>query len=67
MSFKQLLGSTGYAAAWLILPVFAVGCGAALLTYAVMTLLGEILVGGAKKSLDKATARELARRLCLGH
>jgi len=67
MSFKQVMLSAGCVAAWLILPVLLIAGGAVLLTYAVVTLSGEILVGGAKKSLDKATARELARRLCLGH
>jgi len=68
MSFKHVVFYAGCAATWLVLlPMFVAACGVALLTYAVFGELGELLVGGAKKTLDNSTAREIARRMCLGN
>jgi hypothetical protein len=68
MSFKHIVFYVGCAAAWFILlPVFVVGGGVALLTYAVFSELGEFFSGGSKKTLDDTTAREIAHRVCLGH
>jgi len=67
MSFKNVVSYLGCVAAWVILlPAFVVGA-MALLVYAVFCELGESFVGGHAKTLDNSTARELARRMCLGH
>jgi hypothetical protein len=66
MLAKQTLLSMGCVAAWLVLPFLAVAGLAALATHAMAIELGEILVGKATKSLDQATARKIARRMCLG-
>ncbi|HEY3656292.1 MAG TPA: hypothetical protein VGL34_15105 [Steroidobacteraceae bacterium] len=68
MSFKYVVFYLGCAATWLVLlPVLVIGGGIALIAYAVFSELSEFVVGGAEKSLDNSTAREIARRMCLGH
>jgi hypothetical protein len=68
MSFKQIVFYMGCTATWFILlPVFVVGGGIALLVYAVFAELGESIVGRTEKIVDSSTVREMARRLCLGH
>jgi hypothetical protein len=68
MSFKDVVFYLGCAATWLILlPVLVVGGGIALIAYAVFSELGEFFMGGAAKPVDNSTAREIARRMCLGH
>jgi hypothetical protein len=68
MSFKDVVFYLGCAATWLVLlPVLVVGGGIALIAYAVFSELSEFVVGGTEKSLDNSTAREIARRMCLGH
>jgi len=68
MSFKEVVFCLGCAATWLILlPVLVVGGAIALLAYAVFSEVGEFLMGSAEKPVDNSTAREIARRMCLGH
>jgi hypothetical protein len=68
MSFKQIVFYMGCTVAWFILlPVFVIGGGIALLGYAVFAELGESIVGKTEKAVDSSTAREMAHRLCLGH
>lgn len=65
MSVKQVVFWIGCAVAWFILlPLFVVGGGFALLAYALFGEIGESLVGR-RPSMDISAARELARRLCL--
>jgi len=55
-------------AAWLLLlPVFVIGGGAILFVYAALSELGAFLTGSSTNSLDPTTAREIARRICLGY
>jgi hypothetical protein len=67
MSYKDIVFYLVCAAAWFVLlPLFVV-CGTiALVGYAVFSELRESFLGRRAKVLDKAAARELARRLCLG-
>jgi hypothetical protein len=68
MSYKHVVFYVGCVVTWsFLLPLFVVACGIALLAYAVLGELGELLVGGTKKTLDNSTAREIARRMCLGN
>jgi hypothetical protein len=68
MWFKHVVFYAGCVATWSVfLPLFVIACGIALLAYAVLGELGELLLGGAKKTLDNSTAREIARRMCLGN
>ena len=68
MSFKDVVFYLGCVATWLVLlPVLAVSGAIALIAYAVVSELSELITGGAEKSLDNSTAREIARRMCLGH
>jgi len=68
MSFKQVMFYIGCAVAWFVLlPVCIVGGGVALLSYAVFSEVGELVAGDAKKTVDSSTAREIARRVCLGN
>jgi hypothetical protein len=67
MSFKYVVFYLGCAAAWLLLLPVLVLSGGALVTYAVFSELGEFLSRGNYKSLDDSTAREMARRMCVGH
>ena len=68
MSFKHVMFYAGCAIAWFVLlPLFLLGGGIALLTYAVFSEVSESVVGGSKKAIDTNTAREIARRMCLGH
>jgi hypothetical protein len=67
MFLKAILSSLGCLIAWLLLlPVFVIGGAALVILYAVLSEFGAILVGNAGKSLDPTTAREIARRICLG-
>jgi hypothetical protein len=66
MSFKQVAFCLGCAAAWFVLlPLFVVGGGVALMIYAVFGELGEFLVGRKTPALAPRDAREMARRVCL--
>jgi hypothetical protein len=65
---KQVAFYLGCVAAWFIfLPIFLVGGGIALLTYALSTELVAVVVGDTNKFPDNSTAREIARRMCLRH
>jgi hypothetical protein len=67
MSFRVVAFYLGCAAAWLILlPAFVIGGGIALSLYAVCSELSEFL-SGVRKTPDATNAREIARRMCLGH
>jgi hypothetical protein len=68
MYSQAISSSLGYLIAWfLILPIFVIGGGATLILYAVLAEIGAILTGSSGNTLDPAEARELARRICLGH
>jgi hypothetical protein len=68
MSFKDVVFYIGCVASWVILlPALVVGGAIALVAYALFTELSEILLGSSESSLDTPTAREIARRVCLGH
>jgi cell division protein FtsX len=68
MSFKDVVFCLICAATWFILlPLFVVGGMIALLGYAIASELTEIFLGRTAKALDKTAAREIARRMCLGH
>ena len=67
MSYKDIVFYFVCAAAWFVLlPLFVVGGMIALVGYALFSELRENFLGRRAKVLDKAAARELARRLCLG-
>jgi hypothetical protein len=68
MSFKQVMFFSGCVVAWFVLlPLCIVGGGLALLSYAVFSEVGELVVGDTKGRVDISTAREIARRVCLGY
>jgi uncharacterized membrane protein YjjB (DUF3815 family) len=68
MSFKQVIFYIVCAATWLLLlPVCLFGGATALLSYAVVSELGELFAGGTGSVVDSSTAREIARRVCLGN
>ena len=68
MSLKLISCYVGCSAAWFVLlPVFVVGGGLFLFSYAVFTELGEFVIGGTQSALDGAKAREIAQRVCIGH
>jgi len=68
MSFKQVIFFIVCALTWLLLlPVCLLGGAIALLSYAVVSELGEWFGGGTRNAVDSSTAREIARRVCLGN
>jgi len=68
MSLKQVIFYAVCAATWvLLLPVCLLGGATALLFYAVASELGELFAGGTSTAVDSSTAREIARRVCLGN
>ena len=68
MSLKAALFSISCALAWFVLlPLLVVGGGATLLAYAIFAELGAVFTGHADNSLDTSSAREIARRMCLGY
>ncbi len=67
MSLRVIEFYLGYALCWALLPVLAVAGIVALLAYAILTELGDFLIGHGEKAIDTSTAREIARRMCLGH
>jgi hypothetical protein len=65
---KTILFSLGCLFAWFVLlPLLAIGGGAALLAYAICAELGAFLTGNTGKTVDTTVAREIARRMCGGH
>jgi hypothetical protein len=67
MSYKDIVFYLVCAAAWFVLlPLFVVGGTITLVSCAVFSELRESFLGRRAKVLDKAAAREMARRLCLG-
>jgi len=68
MSFKDVVFYLVCAATWFILlPLLVVAGTIALFGYALVSELTEIFLGRTAKALDKTAAREIARRMCLGH
>jgi hypothetical protein len=68
MTFKNVVFYLGCVATWLfVLPVLAISGFVALVAYGVFSQLGDSVLGRSEKALDKSTAREIARRMCLGH
>jgi hypothetical protein len=68
MFLKAILPWLGCLIAWfLLLPIFVIGGGSVVILYAALSEFGAILTGSAGNSLDPITAREMARRICLGY
>jgi len=66
MSLKAIFYSLGCLLVWFILlPLFVIGGGLALLTCAILAELVAFISGTPSKTLDTLAARELARRLCM--
>jgi hypothetical protein len=65
MSFKRVAFCLGCMTAWFVLlPLFVIGGGMALVTYAIFSEIGELLMGK-RPALETRDAREMARRVCL--
>lgn len=68
MSFKYVVFYLGCALTWFVLlPVLVVSGGIALMAYAVFSELGALFKSSDDEFIDHATAREIARRMCVGH
>jgi len=68
MVIKHIVFYLGCATTWLVLlPVLVILGGIALTAYAVLSEMGEVFGRGADRSPDNPTAREIARRMCVGH
>jgi hypothetical protein len=68
MSCKDIVFYLVCVTAWFVLlPLLVVGGTIALVGYALFSELRENFLGRRAKVLDKAAAREMARRLCLGN
>jgi hypothetical protein len=68
MFFNAVFISLACTIVWfLLLPIFVIGGGTILFVYATLSELGALLTGRAGNSIDPATAREIARRICLGY
>jgi hypothetical protein len=68
MSFKQVIFYIVCALTWLLLlPACLFGGAIALLSYAAVAEVGELFGAGARHAVDSSTAREIARRVCLGN
>jgi hypothetical protein len=68
MSYKDIVFYLVCATAWFVLlPLLVVGGTIALVSYALFSELRENFSGRRAKVLDKAAAREMARRVCLGN
>jgi hypothetical protein len=66
MRLRNVVFYAGCTATWLVvLPVLAVTGFIALVTYAVVSHIGDFVFDRGKKPLDASAAREIARRLCL--
>jgi len=65
MSLKAILFSVGCALAWFVLlPLLVIGGALALFSYAVFAEVASFLTGKPIESVDSASAREIARRMC---
>jgi hypothetical protein len=65
MILKIVLGALGCLLAWLLLlPILLLG-GCVLLLVALLAELGALIAGGADSTLDAASARRIARDICL--
>jgi lipoprotein signal peptidase len=68
MFFNAIFVSLACMTAWfLLLPILVIGGGTILFVYATLWELGALLTGSAGNSIDPTTAREIARRICLGY
>jgi len=68
MSCKDIVFYLVCVTAWFVLlPLLVVGGTITLVGYALFSELRENFLGRRAKVLDKAAAREMARRLCLGN
>ena len=68
MSCKDIVFYLVCVTAWFVLlPLLVVGGTITLVGYAHFSELRENFLGRRAKVLDKAAAREMARRLCLGN
>ena len=68
MTIRNVFFYLGCTVTWLVvLPVLAISGFVALVAYALLSQLGDVLLGRSDKALDNSTAREIARRMCLGH
>jgi hypothetical protein len=68
MSLKALFFSIGCLIAWFVfLPLLVIGGGTALLVHALFGELAAFLSGTSDPSIDRSTAREIARRMCGGY
>jgi hypothetical protein len=68
MFFNAVFTSLACTIAWfLLLPIFVIGGGTILFVYATLSELGALLTGSPANPIDPTTAREIARRICLGY
>jgi hypothetical protein len=68
MSLKAIFFSLGCVIAWFVLlPMLLIGGGFALFAYATFAELGAFLTGTSARTLDTATAREIAHKMCGGY
>lgn len=61
--FVVLCGVTWF----VIMPLFLIGGTLALLAYALFSEINECLFSAPSQSIDRTRAREIARRVCIGH
>jgi hypothetical protein len=67
MSLKQVSFFIGCVVAWFVLlPLCIAGGAMALLAYVVLGEVSEWVAGGTQPAVDGSSARELARRVCIG-
>ncbi len=68
MSLKALFFSIGCVIAWFVLlPLLVIGGGMALFVHAIFGELAALITGNSGPSIDRSTAREIARRMCGGY
>ena len=68
MSAKDVVFYLICALTWcVLLPVLLVVGALGMLCYAACAELADVLFGRSERTLDHAAAREIARRLCVGH
>lgn len=65
MSFKQVLFFMVCSVAWFVVLPLCIVAGGMLLTYAVLSEVGDLVVGKSEPAVDNSSAREIARKVCL--
>ncbi|MDP8985522.1 MAG: hypothetical protein M3N97_10860 [Pseudomonadota bacterium] len=66
--FRAIVFYAGCGLAWFVLlPLFVLVGGLALLCYAVFTEVGALYSREADRPPDNSTARQIAERMCVGH